>query len=109
MSPRAVHIAWVTSALLYLAVATAAADPLLADAIKAGDRQSALEMLKTGADVNAAQPDGSTPLHWAVYRDDIDLVRGEGQRRESSGLDAARGGCEGLQPRSRRPVAQGGR
>ncbi|HXA92833.1 MAG TPA: ankyrin repeat domain-containing protein [Steroidobacteraceae bacterium] len=75
MSPRAVLIAWVTSALLYLAVATAAADPLLADAIKAGDRQSALEMLKTGADVNAAQPDGSTPLHWAVYRDDIDLVR----------------------------------
>jgi ankyrin repeat protein len=75
MSPRAVLVAWVTSALLYLAAATAAADPLLADAIKAGDRQSALEMLKTGADVNAAQPDGSTPLHWAVYRDDIDLVR----------------------------------
>src|SRR5450432_1865101 len=27
------------------------------------------------ADVNAAQGDGTTPLHWAVYKIDADLVR----------------------------------
>jgi hypothetical protein len=26
------------------------------------------------ADVNAAQPDGATPLHWAVYRSDRETV-----------------------------------
>src|SRR5579871_6570993 len=55
--------------------AAASATGLLADAIKAGDRDSALKMLQAGGDVNAAQPDGSTALHWAVYRDDPDLVR----------------------------------
>ena len=27
-----------------------------------------------GANVNQTQPDGSTPLHWAVYRVDRELV-----------------------------------
>ena len=31
-------------------------------------------MLAAGVDVNQAQPDGSTPLHWAVYRVDRELV-----------------------------------
>ena len=31
-------------------------------------------MIAAGADVNQAQPDGSTPLHWAVYRVDRELV-----------------------------------
>jgi len=31
-------------------------------------------MLAAGIDVNQAQPDGSTPLHWAVYRVDRELV-----------------------------------
>ncbi len=32
-------------------------------------------MIDAGADVNRAQPDGTTPLHWAAYRVDEDLVQ----------------------------------
>ena len=31
-------------------------------------------MIQAGADVNEAQPDGTRPIHWAVYRVDYDLV-----------------------------------
>src|SRR5262245_48740498 len=47
----------------------------LADRIESGDRNAALEMLRQNAAVNASQPDGSTPLHWAVYRVDEELVK----------------------------------
>jgi ankyrin repeat protein len=47
---------------------------LLADRIQAGDRRVALAMIADGADVNQAQADGTTPLHWAVYRLDSELV-----------------------------------
>jgi ankyrin repeat protein len=61
--------------VLSLAVAaTASAQSALADRIAAGDRRAALAMIADGADVNQAQPDGSTPLHWAVYRVDRELV-----------------------------------
>src|SRR5438105_2974459 len=46
----------------------------LADRIQSGDRKAALAMIAAGADVNQAQPDGATPLHWAVYRVDRELV-----------------------------------
>ena len=60
---------------LWLAfVATAHAQSTLADRIEAGDRKKALEMIAAGANVNQAQPDGTTPLHWATYRVDRELV-----------------------------------
>ena len=51
-----------------------AADARLADALQAGDRATALQLLRAGADVNAAQPDGTTPLHWAVHAVDAEVV-----------------------------------
>jgi ankyrin repeat protein len=60
-------------ALAFLA-ATAHAQSALADRIQAGDRKAALAMIAAGADVNQTQPDGSTPLHWAAYRVDRELV-----------------------------------
>src|SRR5688572_7171010 len=54
--------------------ATAYAQSTLADRIEAGDRKKALEMIAAGANVNQAQPDGTTPLHWATYRVDRELV-----------------------------------
>lgn len=54
--------------------ATAHAQSALADRIEAGDRRKALEMIAAGANVNQTQPDGTTPLHWATYRVDRDLV-----------------------------------
>lgn len=47
----------------------------LAEALKAGDRKAVQALLKQGADVNAADPDGTTPLQWAVRSDDIDTVQ----------------------------------
>ena len=60
---------------LACAVATAQADSPLADTIKSGDRKAAVEMIGKGIDVNAAQGDGTTPLHWASYQVDLDLVK----------------------------------
>jgi len=46
----------------------------LSDAVRDGDRATALALLKQHADVNAAEPDGTRALHWAVRQDDRDLV-----------------------------------
>src|SRR5262245_56709449 len=52
----------------------AGGDATLADRIQAGDRKAALDLIAGGADVNRAQPDGTTPLQWAVYRVDRELA-----------------------------------
>jgi uncharacterized protein len=46
----------------------------LIDAAKANDSIAALALVKDKADVNATEGDGTTPLHWAVYHDDVALV-----------------------------------
>lgn len=46
----------------------------LSDAVRNGDRATALALLKQHADVNAAEPDGTTALHWAARQDDRELV-----------------------------------
>ena len=46
----------------------------LADLIQKGNRKAALEQIRAGADVNAPQPDGTRPVHWAVYRVDYELL-----------------------------------
>ncbi len=58
-----------------LLAAPALAESPLADAIENGRRDAALDLLDEGADVNLAQADGTTPLHWAAYQLDADLVR----------------------------------
>jgi uncharacterized protein len=46
----------------------------LADAAEQHNRALIRELLSTGADVNAAQVDGMTALHWAVYNDDAETA-----------------------------------
>jgi ankyrin repeat protein len=46
----------------------------LADLIQKGDRKAALTKIRAGADVNEAQPDGTRPVHWAVYQVDYELL-----------------------------------
>jgi uncharacterized protein len=46
----------------------------LADLIQAGNRKAALERIRAGADVDEAQPDGTRPIHWAVYKVDYELI-----------------------------------
>jgi uncharacterized protein len=61
-------------ALSLVLARSAEAQSPLADRIQAGDRKAALEMIAGNADVNQPQPDGTTPLHWAAYRIDRELV-----------------------------------
>ena len=46
----------------------------LATLIETGNRKAALDRIRTGANVNEAQPDGTRPIHWAVYRVDYELL-----------------------------------
>ena len=46
----------------------------IADAAKRADREAVRGLLKQGADVSAAQPDGMTALHYAAERGDLALV-----------------------------------
>ena len=67
---------WSAAAVVWLALAgSAQAQSSLADRIQSGDRRAALELLAKGVDVNQTQADGTTPLHWAVYRFDRELVQ----------------------------------
>ena len=63
---------------VFLAIgATAEAGAVDADlmvAIRAADADEVRAALTRGADVSAADPDGTTPLHWAVHVDDATIV-----------------------------------
>src|SRR6266704_5106089 len=50
----------------------AAARPPLVEAARNGDRDALRALLQKGAIVNAAEADGTTALHWASYRDDVE-------------------------------------
>ena len=52
----------------------ARADTPLVDAVKRHDGAGVEALLAAGADVDAAQPDGATALHWAVHLDDAPMV-----------------------------------
>jgi ankyrin repeat protein len=53
----------------------AAAPATVVEAAMAGDRDSVRALLKDGADVNTAQADGMTALHWAASKNDVDLAK----------------------------------
>jgi ankyrin repeat protein len=52
----------------------AAVRPPLIDAAKTGDKDGLRSLLQKGTDVNATEGDGSTALHWAAYRDDLEAA-----------------------------------
>src|ERR1700716_2102862 len=54
--------------------AVAATRAALADAVEHRDTTGVRTLLGTGVDVNAAQVDGTTALHWAAYNDDAETV-----------------------------------
>ncbi|HYT77519.1 MAG TPA: ankyrin repeat domain-containing protein [Vicinamibacterales bacterium] len=59
-----------------LSAALASADgSRVADAAMAGDRDAVRALLTSGEDVNAAQGDGMTALHWAARRGDVETAR----------------------------------
>lgn len=48
--------------------------PAVVDAAKHGDKDGIRSLLQKKADVNAAEPDGSTALHWAAYNNDLECA-----------------------------------
>jgi ankyrin repeat protein len=64
------------TALIGLLVLTGArpADSPVADAAQRGDAEAVRTLLRQGADVNAAQGDGMTALHWAAANGDMDIA-----------------------------------
>lgn len=56
------------------ASAGAAPRSALADAAEKHDKASVRTLLQTGADVNVAQVDGTTALHWAAYNEDAETA-----------------------------------
>ena len=60
--------------LLFTLAAILSTSPLI-DAVRQGDVPQVRSQLKAGANVNQAEGDGATPLHWAAHRDSIEMVR----------------------------------
>lgn len=52
----------------------AATDLRLIQAVKSRDADAVRVLLNERVDVNAAQGDGATPLHWAAHRDDLAIA-----------------------------------
>ena len=59
---------------LALGPLVAATTAPVADAAMQGSRETVRALLKEGGDVNAAQGDGMTALHWAASNNDVDLA-----------------------------------
>src|SRR5581483_427919 len=53
---------------------TKSAGPALIDAAKHGDHVTLRSLLRKKVDVNTAEPDGSTALHWAAYQNDAEAA-----------------------------------
>jgi ankyrin repeat protein len=85
-------------ALLLLAAGPALAGPdaPVAGAAEKQDRAKVAALLKEGADVNAAQADGMTALHWAAYHDDLPTAT----LLVKAGADAKAGNRYGVTPLS---------
>jgi uncharacterized protein len=61
------------AAFVFAVLLMAAAPTLpLINAARNADREAVRRLVQEKADVNATEPDGTTALHWASYRDDVE-------------------------------------
>lgn len=74
MLQKQTGLPWVLS-LLALVSLGAEHDIRLLDAVKKADRAAVKTLLQKHLDVNAAEADGTTALHWAAQRDDLEVAR----------------------------------
>jgi ankyrin repeat protein len=63
------------SAFLLVSALALASDARLSEAVMRGDRTAVQSLLKEGADIDGAQGDGSTALHWAAFNDDLETAK----------------------------------
>jgi uncharacterized protein len=60
--------------IILLPVVASAARPPIVEAAKEGDTATIRALLQKKADVNAMDADGTTALHWASYRDNLEAA-----------------------------------
>lgn len=65
---------WLALVLALAGTVAFAAERTLLDAAESGDGAAALALIEAGADVNAGDPLGTTPLMYAAYHGDLALV-----------------------------------
>ena len=71
---RSVLCAALLSLLCTVGLEAASGDLRLVEAADSGDRGAVWSLLQEQADVNAAQPDGTTALAWAAHWDDLEMA-----------------------------------
>ena len=77
-------------------VGAQAPDLRLIEAVKLQDAAAVRRLLDAAVDVNAAQADGATALHWAAYLDDLETAR----LLVGAGADASAANAHGVVPLS---------
>ena len=65
---------WLAVAILAAALPGASLAASLVEAAKSNDSAGAIALVQAKADVNAPEEDGTTPLQWAVYHNDVPLI-----------------------------------
>jgi ankyrin repeat protein len=71
--PCLLSLPWLFAGLV-LTPSSAAAQATVADAAMRGDRAAVRAAVARKADIHATHVDGSTALHWAAERDDLDMA-----------------------------------
>jgi ankyrin repeat protein len=68
-------VAWIALLLCTGSLAVAAGDVPLVDAVRSGNVAQVRALLQQRIDVNAAEPDGTTALHWAARGGEVETAR----------------------------------
>ena len=74
MTFRRFRRGWLPAFLALASLGAGGADTRLADAARNGDLAGVEDLLRAGVAVDTAEPDGTTALHWAAYRDDAEMA-----------------------------------
>lgn len=96
MALRRFRRVWLPAVLALASLGAAGADTRLADAARAGDLAGVEDLLRAGVAADTPEPDGTTALHWAAYRDDVEMAA----RLLAAGADVDRANAHGATPLS---------
>lgn len=74
MSSRRSRRWWAVLLLSLVSLGAADRDVRLVEGVRAGDLKAVRQLLRQKIDVNVPEPDGTTALHWAAHRDDLETA-----------------------------------